>query len=768
MQTLLDLCYKSGQPWEKWIDTLKINGWKQKNINDLHEYLIQFNANAFVSFASYFISKPLRIKGNASKILNQQCRIYDYLMKHSHTNNTIPNGYYAVRYPLPQIVETSYSEVQDGNKTYKSKSHRSYSLSNADISEIIRPRKQSSVDMVIIGDIVTVFETKHSLQTEYEQTLDMIRDSIHSEHNAINTLTFLYVVCNDGIKIYAYITDANRQSFGSRIFASDLIVTIPFLFEDYYVEDRIRNKIRNDLQFKPKSLYEEYDKYKPCNVFDLQLVESVKQWNRPDRKHIYLDEIQTIFYVHNINKLYFAQADNRGCFLGLLSSCGYTIALAHTLWRELGGLMGNALNTNTNPRYPVKSDLELDELNRTIVKMNPAFLDPYDENATSLPSISQMEMTEDSRSNVVPNWDAICEINDEKECKYSPSQKSDLNPNAAEYVPNPLQNQKTLMVQIAPKRKQYTASWYHDMIKFMHKIGKVSPNNELVNEATCLLQTSKAVPFAPKGGINSIFIPTLTQQCIAATNAIFDDFKMLYYYLKHTIALQINDGFATVYPDRLVIVCCDLFYKHSDEQLYGIIVPNDESNGIEWKMISLCTFNVLSSSPSFADIIKSELPPSSRGKATFKTQLKQQRLIMNRITNCVDNIKFRNIRPVKSKSRTKCKNNSTKQKVRMSENQMKQCILHSVHRKISPIPIIKSKKDKHWIEWVVICEIEPKHIHFGVSFRYDPTCKKVDATSIFFDGLEIERQNQLVHPGYPCDFDFKTFVSGIGELMWIQ
>eukprot|EP01084_Bolivina_argentea_P145020 254307_1 len=44
-------------------------------------------------------------------------------------------------------------------------------------------------------------------------------------------------------------------------------------------------------------------------------------------------------------------------------------------------------------------------------------------------------------------------------------------------------------------------------------------------------------PFAPKNGINSIFIPkSLTERYVSLTNASFEDPKMLYYYLKQTIA----------------------------------------------------------------------------------------------------------------------------------------------------------------------------------------------------------------------------------------
>eukprot|EP01083_Nonionella_stella_P181229 648359_1 len=268
-------------------------------------------------------------------------------------------------------------------------------------------------------------------------------------------------------------------------------------------------------------------------------------------------------------------------------------------------------------------------------------------------------------------------------------------------------------------------------------------------------------PFAPKNGINSIFIPkSLTERYVSLTNASFKDPKMLYYYLKQTIALQINDGFADLYTDHNdafrveAMVCCDLLHKQSGEPLYTIIVPSDASSKFEWKMISLSHF------PN-----TSQLPPSSRNGATFKRQLQQHTFIMKAITKCVHNIKFRNKRQVKRQCRTKCRN-GTKQVITMSEKRIKQCVIQSVvHRKMGPIPIIKIKKGKHWIEWVVICEIESKQIHFGVSFKYDPNCKKVDATSIFLDGSEIERQYQLIYPANRCHFDFETFVSGIGQMI---
>merc|ERR1711933_252721 len=83
---------------------------------------------------------------------------------------------------------------------------------------------------------------------------------------------------------------------------------------------------------------------------------------------------------------------------------------------------------------------------------------------------------------------------------------------------------------------------------------------------------------------------TLTSQYLERIEETIKDSEMLFYYLSHTIELQINDGFAKIYNNKLIIINPDLRNKTSGNKLYAIIQPNNgQSNQdkYKWRMVEL-------------------------------------------------------------------------------------------------------------------------------------------------------------------------------------
>jgi len=59
-----------------------------------------------------------------------------------------------------------------------------------------------------------------------------ILNSVHSEQNVPNTMTWLYIKYQDIVMIYMYITDENGASFGTRLTEDNIATVVPSLFVD--------------------------------------------------------------------------------------------------------------------------------------------------------------------------------------------------------------------------------------------------------------------------------------------------------------------------------------------------------------------------------------------------------------------------------------------------------------------------------------------------------------------------------------------------------
>ena len=59
-----------------------------------------------------------------------------------------------------------------------------------------------------------------------------ILNSVHSEQNVPNTMTWLYIKYDDIVMIYMYITDENGASYGTRLTEDNIATVVPSLFVD--------------------------------------------------------------------------------------------------------------------------------------------------------------------------------------------------------------------------------------------------------------------------------------------------------------------------------------------------------------------------------------------------------------------------------------------------------------------------------------------------------------------------------------------------------
>eukprot|EP01084_Bolivina_argentea_P189005 325174_1 len=162
--------------------------------------------------------------------------------------------------------------------------------------------------------------------------------------------------------------------------------------------------------------------------------------------------------------------------------------------------------------------------------------------------------------------------------------------------------------------------------------------------------------------------------------------------------MQINDGFAREYVTHertLAIAHCDLYYKTPVYVIMEPFHPRNPHAKLEWQMVSLSTHHEIALHYHL-NIERDQLPSSSRGTPAFTQQLNQETYIMGKIGESIHNVRVRNTRQVKSKSRNGCEQ-SAKQTIEISEEGIKQCVSRSVYQGDSAIPIVKIKNDKHWV-----------------------------------------------------------------------
>eukprot|EP01084_Bolivina_argentea_P188863 324976_1 len=196
---------------------------------------------------------------------------------------------------------------------------------------------------------------------------------------------------------------------------------------------------------------------------------------------------------------------------------------------------------------------------------------------------------------------------------------------------------------------------------------------------------------------------------------------MLVYYLKYTMYMQINDGFAKIYHNKLILFNPDLHHNASSNKMYCII----QATNNKWKIKDIVPLNIVSTTYKIAT---NDLPLSSRAKHSFTSQLDKNLLLTHSIIN---GLSLRNMSFVKNKS------NKILPVKSMIINQLKQFIGTKMHL----TPIVRFKRNVHWLEHILICQDPQQTINFGVSFKCDNDNWTI--TSVFLNQIDIKRQNML-------------------------
>ncbi len=267
------------------------------------------------------------------------------------------------------------------------------------------------------------------------------------------------------------------------------------------------------------------------------------------------------------------------------------------------------------------------------------------------------------------------------------------------------------------------------------------------------------VPFILKNNKKHVYIgKDLTNKYFTEIKQLFGNTKELFYYLGHSIMMQINDRFARIYFGNLVIVNCDLCDKLGND-LYVIMQPyNNETNKnkYDWQVVQLCDVKQIAH---VYHISKDQLPFSSRKLQMFQIKLNIHCNI-NITHSDINRINFKSIKPIKSKL-YKGLNNKQRKIINCSQVQIRTWIITALNN-IMPIPIIRIKDQKHWIESVIICMIPRENVNFGVSFVVNDN-NVIEATCIFLDKMDIVNQNKLIGQTIVCEV-LDKFVSGIAKM----
>eukprot|EP01084_Bolivina_argentea_P038216 70660_1 len=246
----------------------------------------------------------------------------------------------------------------------------------------------------------------------------------------------------------------------------------------------------------------------------------------------------------------------------------------------------------------------------------------------------------------------------------------------------------------------------------------------------------------------------------------FNNTKELFYYLHHSIMMQINDGFAQMFfnnPD-LVVVNCDLYHTFGYD-LYVIIQrysSNINNIGVhkdkyDWQVVELCDIKNIYYK---YHINNDQLSLSSRKSQIFMRKLNLHKYI--KITHSdINRINFKSIKAIKSKSYKFL--NKEKKIINCSLLEIRTWIITALDNNVMAIPIVRIKEHKHWIESVIICTIPRENINFGVSFVCNENNNLIEATCIFLDKNDIVNQNRLTGQIIICNA-LDRFVSGIGKM----
>ena len=256
----------------------------------------------------------------------------------------------------------------------------------------------------------------------------------------------------------------------------------------------------------------------------------------------------------------------------------------------------------------------------------------------------------------------------------------------------------------------------------------------------------------PRAHLNIHMPKELTPKLRGIIEENFENDAVLYYYIDFSTGLQIKDKQMKEFTfkekggdgdeRKLSIVNYDLHSKESNnEDLYGIIVPNDDTDKIKqnkwlWKLHDFLTADVIEQR---YKIPRNKLPQSSRQMASFQNQLQfQQNLVIKE--SLIDDTDWFHVQQINSKKP------NVKVTITLTKEMWIQACKKSLQNRDLPlIPVVVNKlNNNHWIEWIKIIYIESQNIYAGISLKYEDTENgKWSVQSICLDRGDIYRKYRL-------------------------
>ena len=188
--------------------------------------------------------------------------------------------------------------------------------------------------------------------------------------------------------------------------------------------------------------------------------------------------------------------------------------------------------------------------------------------------------------------------------------------------------------------------------------------------------------------------------------------------------------------EEIVIINYDLHQKMTKQNLYAIIIRNndmDKCKGHKWELINFLTVKQIENK---YNIMEDELPKSSRLQRQYLSQLKKIQKKSIRVQNL--NIKgLSQFRERKNESLKQIKIDIT---IDLFKEYIRKAIVNMVSDNYGLIPNVKMRKNNPYcIEGILIVTIEKVNLDCGISFR----CSKKGTmipTGICLSKLEIQRR----------------------------
>eukprot|EP01084_Bolivina_argentea_P052408 96284_1 len=204
-----------------------------------------------------------------------------------------------------------------------------------------------------------------------------------------------------------------------------------------------------------------------------------------------------------------------------------------------------------------------------------------------------------------------------------------------------------------------------------------------VTEPTCTVKKVFTRKFPNHANGNFYVGEDITQRMKDVCLEQFDDIKLIYYYTKQTIAMQINDHRLHI-TDGVCIINVDLRWKNGDA-MYLIAEENDIGwrHKVPWRVTR---------------IVRQTQIGVSRPASSRQTQSFQQALNTPPVNVCTDIIRDTNFKalPMKIDEKLPC--------THISEYDLKRYCYQSWNNGIL-VPVVVIKGKKQWVEWKKVITI---------------------------------------------------------------